>query len=87
MDAYSDNTFDIFKVYSTMHGGTKHYYEQFEDIKRGNQKPYIEEGQIIRWPKEKRQNDIQWSTKQYTENSSHERHKNQEITHVFRKGK
>jgi hypothetical protein len=28
-----------------------------------NQKPYIKEGQTIQWPKEKRQNDKQRSTK------------------------
>ena len=35
---------------------------------RGNQNPYIEEGQTIQWSKEKVQKDKQRSTKQYTEN-------------------
>jgi hypothetical protein len=35
---------------------------------RGNQNPSIEEGQTIQWPKEKEQNDKQWSTKHYAEN-------------------
>jgi hypothetical protein len=30
--------------------------------------PYIEEGQIIQWPKEKGQRDKQQSSKYYTEN-------------------
>ena len=41
--------------------------EEFEDIKRGNQKPYVEgqttqwpkEGQTTQWPKEKGQKDKQ----------------------------
>jgi len=33
----------------------------------GNQKPSIEKGQTILWPKENRQNDKQLSTKHYTE--------------------
>jgi hypothetical protein len=41
----------------------------FEDTKRGNQNPYIEEGQATQWPKEKVQKDKQRSTKHYTENS------------------
>jgi hypothetical protein len=32
-------------------------YEEFEDTKRGNQKPYIEEDQTTQWPKEKVQKD------------------------------
>jgi hypothetical protein len=35
---------------------------------RGNQNPYIEEGQTTQWPKEKGQKDKQRSTKHYTEN-------------------
>ena len=37
--------------------------EEFEDIKGGNQNPYIEEDQTTQWPKEKVQNDKQRSTK------------------------
>ena len=29
------------------------YRRSFEDAKRGNQNPYIEEGQTTQWPKEK----------------------------------
>jgi len=38
--------------------------EEFEDTKRGNQNPYIEEEQTTQWPKEKAQKDKQRSTKQ-----------------------
>jgi hypothetical protein len=31
----------------------------FEDTKRGNQNPYIEEGQATQWPKDKVQKDKQ----------------------------
>jgi hypothetical protein len=41
----------------------------FEDTKRGNQNPYIEEGQATQWSKEKGQKNKQRSTKHYTENS------------------
>ena len=34
-------------------------YEEFEDTKRGNQNPYIEEDQTTQWPKEKVQKDKQ----------------------------
>ena len=37
--------------------------EEFEDTKRGNQNPYIEEEQTTQWPKEKVQKDKQRSTK------------------------
>ena len=36
---------------------------EFEDTKRGNQNPYIEEEQTTQWPKEKVQKDKQRSTK------------------------
>jgi hypothetical protein len=42
--------------------------EKYEYTKIGNQKPLIEEGITIQWPKDKGQRDIQWSTKHYTEN-------------------
>ena len=29
------------------------YYENVEDTKRGNQKPYIEERETTQWPKQK----------------------------------
>ena len=38
-------------------------YEEFEDTKRGNENPYIEEEQTTQWPKEKVQKDKQRSTK------------------------
>jgi hypothetical protein len=38
------------------------FNEEFEDTKRGNQNPYIEE-QTTQWPKEKVQKDKQRSTK------------------------
>jgi uncharacterized protein YxeA len=38
-------------------------YEEFEDTKRDNQNPYIEEDQTTHWPKEKVQKDKQRSTK------------------------
>ena len=38
-------------------------HEEFEDTKRGNQNPYIEEEQTTQWPKEKGQKDKQRSTK------------------------
>ena len=37
--------------------------DEFEDAKRGNQNPYIEEEQTTQWPKEKVQQDKQRSTK------------------------
>ena len=37
--------------------------EEFEDTKRGNQNPYIEEEQTTQWPKEKVQKYKQRSTK------------------------
>jgi hypothetical protein len=37
--------------------------EEFEDTKRGNQNPYIEEEQTTQRPKEKVQKDKQRSTK------------------------
>jgi len=37
--------------------------EEFEDTKRSNQNPYIEEEQTTQWPKEKVQKDKQRSTK------------------------
>jgi len=37
--------------------------EEFEDTKRGNQNPYIEEEQTTQWSKEKVQKDKQRSTK------------------------
>jgi len=37
--------------------------EEFEDTKRGNQNPYIEEELATQWPKEKVQKDKQRSTK------------------------
>ena len=36
---------------------SKDYKEEFEDTKRDNQNPYIEEEQRIQWPKEKVQKD------------------------------
>ena len=39
-------------------------YEEFEDTKRGNQNPYIEEEQKTQWLKEKVQKDKQRSRKQ-----------------------
>ena len=38
------------------------FNEEFEDTKRGNQNPYIEE-QTAQWPKEKVQKNKQLSTK------------------------
>ena len=38
-------------------------HEEFEDTKRGNQNPYIEEEQTTQWPKEKGQKDKKRSTK------------------------
>jgi hypothetical protein len=38
-------------------------HEEFEDTKRDNQNPYIEEEQSTQWPKEKGQKDKQRSTK------------------------
>jgi hypothetical protein len=37
--------------------------DEFEDAKRGNQNPYIEEEQTTQWPKEKVQQNKQRSTK------------------------
>ena len=34
------------------------FKEEFEDIPKGNQNPYIEEEQTIQWPKEKGQTTI-----------------------------
>ena len=42
----------------------REYLEEFEDTKRGNHNPYIEE-QTTQWPKEKVQKEKQRST-QYT---------------------
>jgi hypothetical protein len=45
-------------------------YEEFEDTKRDNQNPYIEEDQTTQWPKEKVQrtnNDLQTYTQVYFE--------------------
>jgi hypothetical protein len=39
----------------------REYLEEFEDTKRGNHNPYIEE-QTTQWPKEKVQKDKQRST-------------------------
>jgi hypothetical protein len=39
------------------------FNEEFEDTKRGNQNPYIEEEQTAQWPKEKVQKDKQRSPK------------------------
>jgi hypothetical protein len=39
------------------------FKEGFEDIKGGNQNPYIEEEQTTQWPNEKVQKDKQRSTK------------------------
>jgi hypothetical protein len=38
-------------------------YRQWSKISKGNQNPYIEEGQTTQWPKEKGQKDKQRSTK------------------------
>jgi hypothetical protein len=46
-----------------MIGDIQSLWEEFEDTKRGNQNPYIEEDQTTQWPKEKIQKDKQRSTK------------------------
>jgi len=40
----------------------------FEGTKKGNQEPWIEEGQTIQWLKGKGLRDKQWSTKHYSDN-------------------
>ena len=44
------------------------YKNSLKIPKGDNQKPSIEEGHTIQWPKEKVQKDKQRSTKHYTEN-------------------
>jgi uncharacterized protein YxeA len=43
-------------------------WEQLEHTKRGNQKPYIKEGNTTQRRSEKSQKDKQWPIKHYTEN-------------------
>ena len=42
--------------------GTQQSTRRVWIYQRGNQNPYIEEGQTTQWPKEKVQKDKQWST-------------------------